>query len=133
MIVDASVIVSALNPTDAFHRQARGFLQAQEAAPQHLAAPTLLLAEVASGLRRALSDPRLAYQAWRALEVEGLMGLVPVSSIMARRAAELSLELGLHGCDAFYVALAEQRGEPLISLDRRQLERARGVIEAREP
>ena len=61
------------------------------------------------------------------------MGLVPVSSMMARRAAELSLELGLHGCDAVYVALAEQRGEPLISLDRRQLERARGVIEAREP
>lgn len=132
MIVDASVIAAFLEPTDVNHLRALEWFESLDE-DTVLYAPAIVLPEVASGLRRGRATAKDVLAALRIMEDEQQIALRPVTRALAQRAAELVAELGLHGCDAVYVALAEQRGEPLISLDRRQLERARGVIEAREP
>lgn len=132
MIVDASVFAAFLQPTDVNHLRTLKWFESLDE-DTVLYAPTILLPEVASGLRRGRATPPDVLAALRIMEDEHQLDLRPVTRALAQRAAELVAELGLHGCDAVYVALAEQRGEPLISLDRRQIERALGVIEAREP
>jgi predicted nucleic acid-binding protein len=53
--------------------------------------------------------------------------------MMAERAAGIAVEHGIRGCDAVYVALAEQFGDVLVTLDRQQLERGAAVAPVREP
>jgi predicted nucleic acid-binding protein len=48
---------------------------------------------------------------------------VPVDDVLGDLAASLAAEYQIRGCDAVYVALARQRGVPLITLDHRQRER----------
>lgn len=132
MIVDASVLVAFLQPTDVNHHRALRWFESLEA-DTILYAPTFMLPEVASGLRRGRATPQDVLAALRITEDEQQIALRPVTRALAQRAAELVAELGLRGCDAVYVALAEERGEPLVSLDRRQVEQARAVIDAREP
>ena len=133
MIVDASVVVAYLNPGDVHHGRAMAWFRGLVIDEQPLTAPMILLPEVASGLQRASIDRESIFEGMQLLVDERQVALVAVTRPVAQRAAALVAELGLRGCDAIYVALAEQRGEPLISLDRRQVERAREVIEAREP
>lgn len=132
MIVDASVLVAFLQPTDVNHLRSLHWFEGL-VEDTVLYAPTIVLPEVASGLRRGRATPQDVLATLRIMEDEHQIALRPVTMTLAQRAAELVAELGLRGCDAVYVALAEQRGEPLISLDRRQLEQASAVIEAREP
>lgn len=133
MIVDASVVVAYLNPGDVHHNRAKAWFRGLVIDHEPLTAPMILLPEVASGLQRASIDRESIFEGMQLLVDERQVALVAVTLPIAHRAAELVADRDIRGCDAVYVALAEQRGEPLISLDRRQLERSRGVIEAWEP
>lgn len=133
MIVDASVVVAYLNPNDVHHGRAWAWFRGLVIDEHSLTAPMILLPEVASGLQRASIDRESIFEGMQLLVGERKVDLVAVTRTVAHRAAELVAELDLRGCDAVYVALAELRGEPLISLDRRQVKQARAVIEAREP
>jgi predicted nucleic acid-binding protein len=59
--------------------------------------------------------------------------MYPVTFGLAERAAEIAAEYKIRGCDAIYVALAEQLGEELVTLDNEQLTRSTAVISARRP
>jgi predicted nucleic acid-binding protein len=48
-------------------------------------------------------------------------------------AAQLAAQHQLCGCDSIYVALAQQRGSTLITLDRQQQERVPPGVIARTP
>jgi len=59
--------------------------------------------------------------------------LVSVSQAMAERAAIIAADHRIRGCDAVYVALADQRGDALVTLDRQQLDRGTAIVNVREP
>jgi predicted nucleic acid-binding protein len=59
--------------------------------------------------------------------------LTPVTSILAERAAVIAADYRVRGCDSIYIALAEQLGEELITLDQQQLERGAMVVKTRRP
>jgi predicted nucleic acid-binding protein len=119
VVVDASVVVAALVDTG------QSGLWAEPLLLEDLAAPHLMPVEVASVLRRAvnagdLSDDvaSLAHADLVDLRVE-----LFAYELVAPRAWELRHDVS--ATDAWYVAVAEELGAPLATLDRR-LVRAAG-------
>ena len=121
LVVDASVLATALADDGADGETARGRLLGQD-----LAAPELIDLEVASVLRRQLSAKKL--DARRALlALDDLLDL-PIRRArhrpLLRRCWELRANLSVY--DAAYVALAEALEAPLVTADAR-LASAAGV------
>lgn len=120
-VIDSSVLVAAL--TDA---GANGRWAAVQLAQDELAAPALVMAEVANVLRRLEGGPELSpavaavsLRSLRRLDFE----LYPFAPF-ADRIWELRFNLTAY--DAWYVALAESLGWPLVTLDRK-MARASGT------
>ena len=132
-IIDASVAIALLNAHEKDHASTWAWLESLQSAGESLAGPSILLAEVAAALSRGLGDPALAHRAVEELRGSGLIELVPVTLSMAERAATLAADHQIRGCDAVYVALAQVRGVPLITLDRQQRERVPPHIVAQTP
>jgi predicted nucleic acid-binding protein len=121
LVVDASVLATALGDDGADGDTARGRLRGQD-----IAAPELVDLEVASVLRRQLSVGRLdARRARLALDdlLELPIGRAPHRPLL-RRCWELRDNLSVY--DAAYVALAEALDVPLVTADAR-LAKAAGV------
>ena len=97
-----------------------------------LVAPATLISEVAAAVRRG-TDEASGERAIQLLLMPGFIVFESVSTALAERAAETAVQLGLKGCDAIYVALAIQSGEPLVTFDREQLIRGGRVADVFEP
>ena len=132
-VVDASVWVSLLQPAERHHRRCADWLERSLAEEHGLAAPTLLLAEVAAAIRRLTGNEELVAAAVSSIEEAGILELVPLSEQRARRAAEIAGITAVRGADAVYLELARDRGDVLVSLDRQQLERGRAVASVERP
>jgi len=121
LVVDASVLATALADDAADGDTARGRLRGQD-----LAAPELIDLEVVSVLRRQLSVGKLDTRRAR-LALDDLLEL-PVQRVphraLLRRCWELRDNLSVY--DAAYVALAETLDAPLVTADAR-LAKAPGV------
>ncbi len=121
LVVDASVLATALADDGADGDMARGYLQTQE-----LAAPELIDLEVTSVLRRQLSTARLDRRRAQ-LALEDLFDLpmlrAPHRPLLGR-CWELRSNLSVY--DAAYVALAEALGTSLLTADTR-LAKAPGI------
>lgn len=123
LVVDASVLVAALIDTGPDGEFAEALLAD---APGAVAAPELMLAESANILRRAEHDGRLEAEEAAAAYAD-LLAFDFVSfpyAPFAERIWELRHNLSTY--DAWYVALAEELGAPLATLDRR-MTRAPGL------
>ena len=96
-------------------------------------APVILLAEVAAALSRGIADLRLAHRVVQQLRHSKVIELLPVTLAMAERAATIAADHRIRGCDALYVALADQLRDRLITLDRQQLDRSRTIVIAHQP
>jgi predicted nucleic acid-binding protein len=131
-VVDASVLVAALHPSDTGHAACIRWLRSAAGAARPASAPSIVLAEVASAVARATSDADLALRVVHALRL-GWLELVPVTEQLATRAAEIAALHGVRGCDAVYLALAESRGDALVTLDREQLDRGTAVVHTSRP
>jgi len=132
-VVDASVWVSRFVPPDAHHETSRRWLEGCYVRKELLAAPVLLLAEVAGAISRRTRAPDLGRQA-----VEGLLEipnlrLVSIDPLLAEKAAFLAADLQLRGADAVYAALAHHFKIPLITWDADQAERVRSLISVSPP
>ena len=125
-VVDASLLGASNNDEEPGHAAAVAWLNRAIAEVSELRAPTILIPEVASAILRVGRSTSSAYGFID--RIRGLVELHPVDAALAARAATLVLELGLRGCDAIYVALAEQLGEELVTLDKQQFERAQAVV-----
>lgn len=132
-IIDASVYVAWVNALEADHASSWAWLETARAKREPLVAPVILLAEVAAAISRGSGDVRLAQKVIQQLKQSGLIDLAPVTLSLATRAATIAAEHKIRGCDAIYVALAEQRGEMLVSLDQQQIERASQVVATHRP
>ena len=101
-VVDASVWVSALHEKDRFHAKARDFLERLYRSKTFIRIPAIAPAEVASSIRRATSQPRLAREA-----VEQMYGMEPeiwvIDELAAREAAGIASRLAVRGADSFYL------------------------------
>lgn len=120
LVVDASAVVAAL-----VDRDADGAWAEAELGSDDLAAPHLMPVDVANILRRATLARHLTPDT-AALAHDDLLAL-RVQLFPYRPSAERAWQLraNLSAYDAWYVALAEGLGAPLVTLDRR-LERAHG-------
>ena len=124
-VVDTSVWVSRFVPNDVHHQLSQRWLEGALTRGELLAAPALLLAEVAGAVSRRTGRPELAARAIDLLEQLPHSRLVTVDPQLASLAARLAGQHRLRGGDALYVALAQQLGFSLVTWDREQAERGR--------
>lgn len=127
-VVDASVVVSTLNTDEVSHGISQAWWEATLRSGQALHAPAIVLPEAAAGVARFLVDPSSAASYVSQLIVAAHVTLWPVPETLALRAAEIVGSHRIRGCDAVYVALAEQLGEPLVTLDIDQLARGGSLV-----
>ncbi len=128
MIVDASVILRAFFP-DEEQAQAQALIRDHVSGRVQLVAPTLLLYEVANAIvvaeRRGRIDQEMGEEILDALEGLGIER-IPVTG---RQILPLAREFGCSAYDAAYLALAQARGEPLITGDLRLYRAARDRVD----
>jgi predicted nucleic acid-binding protein len=132
-VVDASVMVSALHPADINHDLCRTWLSQQIAARTPLAAPYLLLSELAGSIARVTGQPSAGHVALATVLAIPTLTFVPYLDEPPTLAATLASDLRLRGADATYVAIASQLGMDLVSLDKEQLERGGQYVVTRRP
>ena len=131
--VDASVHVSALNPYEADSAASQAFLALLRQHQVPLFCPTLLLVEVAGAVARVFDDANRAVALAAALRGLPNQTLVPLDEALADRAANLVARARLRGADGVYVAVAQQYGTTLVTLDRQQLDRLPPVVRTARP
>jgi len=132
-VIDASVYVALINTHEADHASSWAWFQEAQAAGEPILAPVILLAEVASAISRGIGDSTLAHQVVEQLGHSKVIELVPITPTMAERAAAIAADREVRGCDAIYLALAEQMDDYLVTLDRQQLERGAEVVATFKP
>lgn len=132
-VVDASVIVALANTHELHHNQCRAWFRDMARRNKSIFAPAILLAEVGAALSRGMDDPKTGHQMREFLIESKLITLQPISLDLAKQAALIAINQRIRGCDAIYVALAQQLEEPLITLDNQQLNRSKDLIAVYAP
>ncbi len=132
-VIDASVYVALINAHESAHASSWVWFEQAQATREPVVAPVILLAEVAAALSRGVGDPALAHRVVQQLLRSKVIELVPVTTAMAERSAAIAADHRIRGCDAIYVALAEQLSDHLVTLDQQQLERGAAVVTTRKP
>ena len=132
-IIDASVYIALMNAHESEHSNSWAWFEQAKAIRETLIAPVILLAKVSAALSRGVGDPVLAHQVVRQLLHSKVIELSPVTAVLAERVATIAADHRIRGCDAIYVALAEQLGDYLVTLDQQQLECGAAVITIRKP
>ncbi len=132
-VVDASVYVALINAHEEAHADAWAWLREAHSGGEEIAAPVILLTEVAAAISRGLDEPTLAWRAVRQILSRNVVELVPITTKLAERAADVAIYHRIRGADALYVALAEHRQDYLVTLDRQQLERGAAMVTTHRP
>lgn len=132
-VIDASVHVADARPQEPRHAEARALLSRIAREGWQVILPTVCMAEIAAAISRGAGQPDLARRLVAALRRIPHFEWVAVDERLGELAAELAAEHQIRGYDAVYVALAQQRGATLISLDRQQRERVPQNVIARTP
>jgi len=133
VVVDASVLASRFLEPDSNHEIAVSWLRLLADSRVDFHAPAIALAEVTAAVRSVSGDEQLARETLASLRQATFIQLAEVSLSTALRAAELAARAGLKGCDAVYVAFAEEEHASLVTLDREQAERAAEFIPVLSP
>jgi predicted nucleic acid-binding protein len=131
--VDASVHINALNAREQGSQESQAFLARVEDERLEAICPTLLVAEAAAALSRALGDPEQGLAFARAIRDLPNLRLVPLDEALADLAADLAARHRLRGADAVYAAVAVRHGAVLVTNDRQQLERLAGLLPVARP
>ena len=132
-VVDASVMVSALQPDDVNYRVSRAWLDRQIDERRPLAAPYLLLSEIAGAIARVTGDPSAGHTAVASVLAIHSLTLIPDVGEPPTLASQLAADLQLKGADATYVAVAMQLDMELVTWDHEQLERGGRRVVTRRP
>ena len=108
-------------------------MSAQVVQGEPVAAPLLVLAEVAGAVARRTGVSELGARAVSQMQRLPNARLVPVDTELAQLGAQLAAELRLRGADALYVALARRLSIPLVTWDQEQRERGRPLVAVLNP
>jgi predicted nucleic acid-binding protein len=133
IVIDASVLVAALHPRDVNHLQSREWLRRIVLAAEEIAAPMILLSEVAGAITRRTSDAAEGQLAAQRILTLPRVQLFPVDARIALLAAQVAVDLRLRGADATYVAVAMWLNVPLVTWDREQFERGGRRVTVYQP
>jgi predicted nucleic acid-binding protein len=116
MVVDASVILCAFFP-DEQQPQAQALIRDHVTGRIRLVAPTLILYEVTNAVVQAIRRGRIADEAGEDI-LTAFDGLgIETKSVTWQQVLPLAHRFDRSACDAAYLALAEARGEPLVTRD----------------
>ena len=132
-VIDASVYIALINAHEPDHDRSWVWFEGVRTSQEPILAPVILIAEVAAALSRGVGNRALAHEVVQQLARSQVVELVPVSLALAERAAAIAADHRIRGCDAVYVALAEQLDERLVTLDGQQLERGASVAATASP
>ena len=133
IVIDASVWVSHLITQEVHHSVSRRWLTAIVNRGEIIAAPALVLAEVAGAIARRTGDTNLGHKALNHILSTPELRLVYTDSELGLLAAQLAADQHLRGSDALYVAVAYHLGIPLVSWDQEQIDRVTDLIKAYTP
>lgn len=133
IVADASVWISILLEIDLFHSRSYSWFEEYSRLSAEIAAPTLLLPEVAAGVTRRTDDATIGYTAIQRLISLPNIQIVPVDQRLAMAAAELAANHHLRGADAVYAALAYLLDVPLVTWDQEQMTRVQSVVRTGAP
>ncbi len=133
LIIDASVLVADLRPSEPYHREAAGLLDFVREREMPVSLPAIALAEVAGAIARGTGRTALAYRVIRLLQTTPHYQWMAIDSLLSLRAANLAAEYRLRGYDSIYLALAQQLGAPLVTLDVELCKRRPDELEVRRP
>ena len=133
VVVDTSVWISRLLPTDGNHLAARTWIDQHLLGGGLLVAPILFVTEVAAALSRQTGRSTLARRAVAQLYNLPQMSLVPIDQALIDTATDLAASLGIRGADALFVALAQQLTIPLLTFDTEQIQKPAGIIRTIRP
>lgn len=132
-VIDACVHVADIRPAEPHHADARAFLQRVRTDDHSVCLPAIVLPEVAAAVSRGTGRPALARRLVALIERTRQFEIVPIDQGLGRLAAALAAYHAIRGCDAVYVALAQQRGATLVTLDEQQRERVPESVTAQSP
>ena len=133
VVVDASIWLSALLRADPLYEETFRWLHGFLFEGGTVAAPIILVAEVAGAYARRTGQTDIAVRYALEIQSEPRVQLYSVNAALGDAAARLAAHLLLKGSDAVYVALAEGLDVPLVTRDREQLARGSTVIQAMTP
>ena len=134
-VVDASVWVARFVRPDPAHERCKNWFAEAAEKQLPLYGPAVVLPEVAAAIARSMPGPRseqLAKESLAVLKDSGVK-IVDLSVSLAMKAAQIASECRVRGCDAVYLALAEQLSESLVTLDKQQHERGSAVVQTVKP
>jgi predicted nucleic acid-binding protein len=132
-VIDASVHVADARPQEPHHAEARALLARVVAQNLPVFLPEIVLAEIAAGISRGTGQSALAERLAGVLRRVPQFQFVAIDRTLGDLAASIAAQFQIRGCDAVYVALAQQRDAALITLDQQQRERVPPHIVARSP
>lgn len=133
IVLDASVWISSLLTTDRHHVRSDQWLVRTSTAGEKLLVPSIFVPEVAGAFVRRMGDKIAAAAALQRTLSSPALQVVPIDVSLATAAARHAIQLSLKGADAAYVALAVERGCPLVTWDRELISRAGTVTNVVEP
>jgi predicted nucleic acid-binding protein len=133
VVIDASVLIADLQPLEPHHADARALIQQLTRHRVRVCCPNLVLAEVVAGVARSTERLTVAQQALVTLRRRKRYEFVVVDESLIDRAALIAMRQQVRGCDAVYIALAEAKRIPLVTLDRQQKDRAPAGVTALAP
>lgn len=110
LVVDANVLIAAMNSADAHHQAARGLLR--RAMRDHLVAPSITLAEAAVGAVRAGHEEALL-RAWNAIGISAF----PRDDGEPLRLARIHADTSLRMPDCCVLDAAIEMHAPLATFD----------------
>ena len=132
-VLDASVLVAFLRPGDPFHGDADAMVKRLTLMPVTLYVPAMAFAEVAAALARGEDDTALALSGISHLNKLRRLRVIAVDKSVGWMAAYAAANYRIRGCDAVYVALAQNLSAVLVTLDRQQRERSPRTVVAQTP
>jgi predicted nucleic acid-binding protein len=132
-VADASFGVALLAENEPHHAAAQSWYDAMRVRGVRLRVPAIFLAEVSAAFTRGQQDPARAEATIATILRIGTFEISPVSAELGKRAADIARTAALRGCDAIYVALAQELDDVLVTLDDEQFRRGGRVVRVERP
>lgn len=122
IVIDASVWLSAILPTDVHYQYTVPWKKLIEASGEPIAVPAHFPAEVAGVLSRTGSDRTFIADTLDSIGSGHLFAIYPITVGFGRFCAEMASLAAVRGSDAIYLALAQSLDVPMLTWDRQQRE-----------
>lgn len=127
LVIDASVWVSAADPSDTMSETSRAFLSRVAAQELSIALPEFAKLEIACALARRLRSAEHGRSLTDQMLESPRMSTYSVNRAVLRNAIQLGTRSFLRAGDAVYAAVAQRVEGQLVSWDRELIDRAGAV------